>query len=277
MSSSVTSASTSAPKSRTRSPSCASQQPLTIANRTRPSAASSTSHAAATAPKPWRSSRPRPPSAMSPFSALSTPQTFPPKSRAAGLEFADAIRRIGADTSHTLADHLSLLLDATGYRAMLRESKAETTEDQLENLGELLELAGCFHTARDLLDHAALATSRPDEDETARVRLMTLHKAKGLEFPHVFLPAWEAGAFPSDYSDRDEERRLAYVALTRGMRRITISHCGFRRGPALPSPFLDDIPETHRVLGWLRDQHRQRATHSPRMDHRVHTTPYRRF
>jgi len=75
-----------------------------------------------------------------------------------------------------------------------------------------------------------------DEDETARVRLMTLHKAKGLEFPHVFLPAWEAGAFPSDYSDRDEERRLAYVALTRGMRRITISHCGFRRARPFPHP-----------------------------------------
>ena len=152
------------------------------------------------------------------------------------MEFADAIRRIGADNSHTLADQLSLLLDATGYRAMLRDSKAETTEDRLENLAELLELAGSFHTARDLLDHAALATSRPGEDETARVRLMTLHKAKGLEFPQVFLPAWEAGAFPSDYSDRDEERRLAYVALTRGMRRITISYCGFRRGPRSPRP-----------------------------------------
>ncbi len=210
------------------------------------------------------------------LSALET-ATLPPKSRAAGLEFADAIRRISADNSHTLADQLSLLLDATSYRAMLRESKAETTEDRLENLAELLELAGSFHTARDLLDHAALATSRPDEDETARVRLMTLHKAKGLEFPQVFLPAWEAGAFPSDYSDRDEERRLAYVALTRGMRQITISHCGFRRGPALPSPFIEDIPETHRVLGWLRDQHRQRATHNPRVDHRDHITPCRRF
>ena len=210
------------------------------------------------------------------LSALET-AALPPKSRAAGLEFADAIRRISADNSHTLADQLSLLLDATGYRAMLRDSKAETTEDRLENLAEFLELAGSFHTARDLLDHAALATSRPGEDETARVRLMTLHKAKGLEFPHVFLPAWEAGAFPSDYSDRDEERRLAYVALTRGMRRITISYCGFRRGPALPSPFLDDIPETHRVLGWLRDQHRQRGGGAPRMDGRDQVNQHRRF
>ncbi len=125
---------------------------------------------------------------------------------------------------------------------MLRESKAETTEDRLENLQELIELAGGFHTARELLDHAALATNRPGEDETARVRLMTLHKAKGLEFPHVFLPAWEAGVLPRDYGDLDEERRLAYVALTRGMRRVTISHCGFRRGPASPRPSSTTSP-----------------------------------
>ena len=84
------------------------------------------------------------------------------------------------------------------------------------------------------------------------MRLMTLHRAKGLEFTHVFLPAWEDGLFPPSYGDFAEERRLAYVALTRGMRRITISHCAFRRGHATPSCFIDSIPEAHRVLGWLR-------------------------
>ena len=84
---------------------------------------------------------------------------------------------------------------------------------------------------------------------------MTLHKAKGLEFPHVFLPAWEAGTFPSGYAtDPEEERRLAYVALTRGMRRVTVSHCEFRRGIALPSPFIEDMPEETRVGGWLNRQ-----------------------
>jgi DNA helicase-2/ATP-dependent DNA helicase PcrA len=61
------------------------------------------------------------------------------------------------------------------------------------------------------------------------------------------------------------------------MRRITISHCGFRRGPALPSPFLEDIPETHRVLGWLRDQHRQRGAGAPRMERQIQASQYRRF
>ena len=77
---------------------------------------------------------------------------------------------------------------------------------------------------------------------------MTLHKAKGLEFPHVFLPAFEAGIIPSTYGDLDEERRLAYVALTRGMRQVRISWALYRRGPTEPSPFLDPIPEESRVF-----------------------------
>ena len=177
---------------------------------------------------------------------------LPPRTRAAGLAFVDAIRGVGRDPRATLADQLSLLLDATGYRAMLRDSRAETTEGRLDNVQELIQLAGQFHSARELLDHAALSTGGPDEEETERVRLMTMHKGKGLEFPHVFLPAWEAGLFPPDYGDRSEERRLAYVAITRGMQRISISHCEFRRGYTAPSCFIDDIPHQHRVDGWLR-------------------------
>jgi DNA helicase-2/ATP-dependent DNA helicase PcrA len=154
----------------------------------------------------------------------------------------------------TLADQISLLLDATGYRAMLRESRAETTEGRLENVQELLHLAGGFHTARELLDHAALATAGPDEDVAGRVRLMTLHKGKGLEFIHVFLPGWETSSFPPPYGDAAEERRLAYVALTRGMRRVTITYCEYRRGHNGASPFISDIPDQHRVPGWLRTQ-----------------------
>ena len=172
---------------------------------------------------------------------------LPAKTKAAGLAFATQIRTVAADSSHSLADQISLVLGATGYRAMLRENRAETTEDRLENLQELIGIAGGFHTARELLDHAALATNRPDENDGDVVRLMTLHKAKGLEFPHVFLPAFEAGIIPSAYGERDEERRLAYVALTRGMRRVTISWTLFRRGPAEPSCFIDDIPEQSRI------------------------------
>jgi DNA helicase-2/ATP-dependent DNA helicase PcrA len=175
-----------------------------------------------------------------------------PKTRSAGLAFADAIRGVGRDHGDTVADQLSLLLDATGYRAMLRESRAETAEGRLDNIQELIGLAGGFHTARELLDHAALSTGGPNEEATERVRLMTLHKSKGLEFLHVFLPAWEAGIFPPDYGDLEEERRLAYMALTRGMRRVSISYCDFRRGHTRASCFIADIPVQHRVSGWLR-------------------------
>jgi DNA helicase II / ATP-dependent DNA helicase PcrA len=79
---------------------------------------------------------------------------------------------------------------------------------------------------------------------------MTLHRAKGLEFPHVFLVGWENGLFPPMYGDLDEERRLAYVGVTRGMKRVTISHASYRRGPATPSEFIDDIPDANCVVGW---------------------------
>ena len=201
--------------------------------------------------------------------ALETAE-LPPKARSAGLAFADAIRSVSKDASTTVADQISLLLDVTGYRAMLRESRAETTEGRLENVQELIQLAGDFHTTRELLDHASLTTGGPNEDDADRVRLMTLHKGKGLEFPHVFLPAWEASSFPPDYGDAAEERRLAYVAITRGMRRVTISHCEFRRGYTSPSCFVADVPDRHKVNGWLRGPTElagRRSGPIPRLDH----------
>jgi hypothetical protein len=129
---------------------------------------------------------------------------------------------------------------------MLCESRAENMEQKLENLGELIDIAGGFHSAREFLDHAALATNREREGDEDVVSLMTLHKAKGL--PHVFLPAFEAGIIPSSYGEVEEERRLAYVALTRGMRQVRISWALYRRGPTEPSPFVDAIPERSRVF-----------------------------
>ena len=181
--------------------------------------------------------------------ALETAE-LPPKARAGGLAFADAIRNVARQPTSTVADLLSLVLDATGYRKMLRESQAETMEGRLDNVQELIQLAGGFHSARELLDHAVLSTGGPGEDTTNTVKLMTLHRAKGLEFVHVFLVAFENGLFPPTYGDLNEERRLAYVGITRGMQHVTISHCSFRHGPAKPSDFLKDIPEPNRIEGW---------------------------
>ena len=177
---------------------------------------------------------------------------LPPKARTGGLVFADAIRAAARQANATVADQLSLILDATGYRQMVRDSRAETMEGRLDNVHELIQLAGGFHSARDLLDHAALSTGGPNEDVTGTVKLLSLHRAKGLEFPEVFLPAWENGVFPPAYGDINEERRLAYVGLTRGMRRVTISYCDFRRGRMTRSEFIRDIPPESSITGWQR-------------------------
>ncbi len=189
---------------------------------------------------------------------------LPARVRGAAGAFADAVRSVAADTGATVADRLSMLLDRTGYRQWLRDSRAETVEGRLENLAELVLLAGGFHSATDLLEHAALASAAPGEEAGGRVQLLTLHRAKGLEFAHVFLPAWNTTIFPSQYGDAAEERRLAYVALTRGKERVAVSYAEFRRGYVDPSPFLDDIPEANRHEGWLRPQERRPARPSPR-------------
>ena len=107
-----------------------------------------------------------------------------------------------------------------------------------------------------IMDHAALSTGGPNEDATRTVKLLSLHRAKGLEFSEIFLPAWENGVFPPLYPhDPSEERRLAYVALSRGMRRVTITYCDFRRGQATKSEFIRDIPPANCILGWQRASH----------------------
>ena len=186
---------------------------------------------------------------------------LPPKQCAAAAAFADMILDVSTDFTLNLADQISVLLDRSGYRAMLRESRADTAEGRLENLQGLLSLAGGFHSASDLLEHAVVSGQGAEQDAVGAgcVKLMTLRKVKGGEFDHIFLPAWEAGTFPAAYGSMGEERRLAYVAVTRGKLRVTITYAAFRKGYVKPSRFIEDLPMDHVVHGWLHGEVRPKA------------------
>ncbi|WP_368041048.1 ATP-dependent helicase [Acetobacter estunensis] len=198
---------------------------------------------------------------LSLFSAVEH-TALPPRVKASLTEFCRVVRLIGMDPELRLCERIELLVDKTGYKSMLRDLGTDEAEDALGNLNELVTLSEGFVRTQDLLEHAALATSGPKETGGDRVQLMTMHRAKGLEFGHVFLPGWEEAVFPgTGERNYEEERRLAYVALTRAMYRATITWAGFRHGMRSDRcGFVDEIPLEHRHAGWLRKAQQGEAT-----------------
>tara|TARA_B100001121_G_scaffold303881_1_gene318479 strand:+ start:307 stop:2352 length:2046 start_codon:yes stop_codon:yes gene_type:complete len=152
-------------------------------------------------------------------------------------------------------DLLKLVLDESGYSSMLKNKKDLENESRLENLKELLRAMQDYDNLQSFLEHVALATSIDQEWEGAKVNLMTMHAAKGLEFDVVFLPGWEEGLFPHQKSLEEkgdfaleEERRLAYVGITRAKKEAYLSFAMKRAYhgdwmDALPSRFINEIPE----------------------------------
>jgi len=150
-----------------------------------------------------------------------------------------------------------MILDESGYTAMWQIEKTPEAEGRLENLKELIKALENFENLQGFLEHVALIMDNDSEDAEAKVSIMTLHAAKGLEFPAVFLPGWEDGLFPSQRSmdesglkGLEEERRLAYVGITRAEELCTISFAANRRvygqwQSALPSRFIDELPKDH--------------------------------
>src|SRR6185369_5016603 len=144
----------------------------------------------------------------------------------------------------------------TGYVKWLQEDKTEESETRLFNIEELVtaavEAEEHNETLRDFIDHAALVSDTDQYKEDARVTLMTIHAAKGLEFPVVFIVGVEEGLFPHSRTfqseeELEEERRLCYVAITRAQKYLYITHAMKRRTfgeelPAEPSRFLNEIP-----------------------------------
>ncbi len=146
------------------------------------------------------------------------------------------------------------ILDESGYSAMWQNAKTADAPGRLENLKELVNFMQEFKTLGEFLEHISLVLERSSNDSADAVSIMTLHGAKGLEFNNVFLPGWEEGLFPSQRSldengnkGLEEERRLAYVGITRAKKRIFFSLAQNRRihgryQTALPSRFLDELP-----------------------------------
>ena len=160
-----------------------------------------------------------------------------------------------ADISHV--ELAEMILDESGYTGMWQADKTPEGPGRLENLKELVKALEQFENLQGFLEHVSLIMDNESSEEGAKVSIMTLHAAKGLEFPAVFLPGWEDGLFPSQRSmdesgtkGLEEERRLAYVGITRAEELCTISFAGNRRvfgqwQSALPSRFIDELPAEH--------------------------------
>ncbi|MCU4159036.1 UvrD-helicase domain-containing protein [Acidiphilium sp. AL] len=167
----------------------------------------------------------------------------------------ETLRRDGHVTA------LATLLDESGYVAMWQDQKSPDAAGRLENLKELVRALADFETLEGFLDHVALVMDNDNEADDDKVFLMTLHAAKGLEFDTVFLPGWEEGVFPNQRSldeggakSLEEERRLAYVGITRARQRAIISHCANRRiyanwQSSVPSRFIEELPEDSISVG----------------------------
>lgn len=150
-----------------------------------------------------------------------------------------------------------VILEESGYVSMWQNDKTPEAEGRLENLKELVKALEQFDSLQGFLEHVALIMDNDAEDAAEKVSIMTLHAAKGLEFPVVFLPGWEDGLFPSQRSmdesglkGIEEERRLAYVGITRAEELCTISFASNRRvygqwQSQLPSRFIDELPVDH--------------------------------
>jgi len=159
-----------------------------------------------------------------------------------------------ADTHVELAE---MILDESGYTGFWQNDKTPEAPGRLENLKELVKALENFENLQGFLEHVSLIMDNETEEQGEKVSIMTLHAAKGLEFPAVFLPGWEDGLFPSQRSmdesglkGLEEERRLAYVGITRAEEICTISFAANRRvygqwQSAMPSRFIDELPEAH--------------------------------
>ena len=157
----------------------------------------------------------------------------------------------------TPANLMRLVLSESGYDDMLAKERSAESAGRAENLSELARAMEEYDTLGDFLEHVGLVMDNEAQGDDEKVTIMTMHAAKGLEFNNVFLPGWEEGVFPSQraldeggLASLEEERRLAYVAITRARRKCTILHAANRRifgqwTSSIPSRFIEELPDEH--------------------------------
>jgi DNA helicase-2/ATP-dependent DNA helicase PcrA len=187
-------------------------------------------------------------------------RTFGTRAESALTAFVRLIEELNTEASTRPVDQLlRLVIDRTGYQRMMESDPSPETESRIGNLQELLNAAADAaergETVADFLDHAALVYDADQVDTEAQVSLLTMHNAKGLEFPVVFVAGLEEGLFPHTRSleseaQMEEERRLCYVAMTRAEKKLYLSSAQFRRRwgggqlePSIPSRFLSEVPK----------------------------------
>ena len=183
-----------------------------------------------------------------------------PKAKIGLALFLDLIIKWRNDLKVKKLNHVKLLqiiLDESGYSAMLKNKKDLENENRLENIKELLSAMKEFDTLEGFLEHVSLATSIDQEWDGEKINMMTMHASKGLEFDAVFLPGWEEGLFPHQKSIEEkgqkgleEERRLAYVGITRAKKKAIVSFSmnRFYQGDwidSMASRFIDELPEKY--------------------------------
>ena len=190
-------------------------------------------------------------------SILGTDELTPQARRSLGNFVADLARwrEMAATLPHP--EVARILLDESGYTAMLQADRSAESAGRLENLAELTRAMEEYESLQAFLEHVSLVMDNDEARQGERVTIMTIHAAKGLEFDIVYLPGWEESVFPSQRSldegglaALEEERRLAYVAMTRARRKATILHAANRRiygqwTSSIPSRFLGELPKAH--------------------------------
>lgn len=188
---------------------------------------------------------------------LDTDELTPQARRSLGGFIGDLAR--WRDMAATLPHHelARQLLDESGYTAMLQADKSAESAGRLENLNELVRAMEDYETLGAFLEHVSLVMDNDAAGDGEKLTMMTIHAAKGLEFSQVFLAGWEEGVFPSQraldeggIASLEEERRLAYVAITRARQKCTIFHAANRRiygqwTSSIPSRFIAELPADH--------------------------------